>query len=259
MSVIGIENSTNIRIVELPKGDEVVAKDYSEVKRAREQIGKLNKALKGIIDEINKEEKPILLVEDSYTQLYKIAWLKLHGETVKEKTLEEMFQKKAPFAIISTRGEQNLYSFLNQEKIPEAIANKKIVGLFDFDDAYFSFKGLNEAKWGRINGSDRKGLYRKRADSDGLYALILPVPYFRRKLASKKFEENSCLEIELYFSNRILTTEHCTVDDKIPWKPYKFRGNKATFWNEVIRYDRKEFVSFRPLFDAIRKLLELGE
>jgi len=216
--------------------------------------------MRNLVKKVESSMKPVLITEDECTELYKIAWLTVNGVNFDENNFSQIFQQESPFEIISAKGHKNLYAFLNQEEIPIEIRNKKLVGLFDFDDAYNSFNGLSSAYWEEVVGEDRNGLFRKRNDAAaGFSALVLPVPYTRRRLASKAFGGQSRLEIELYFSNNVLGESHIEVDLKRPGQLPHFKGNKATFWKTAAHYEKRDFALFKKLFSKIYSLLNIEE
>ena len=257
VSVVGIENYTNVKVVELPSGKEILAKDYRELEETRKRLKVANDEVRRINSEIEKINKPVLVVEDQCKKIYKAAWLKLHDTAFTEADLDVRFDTEAPFEIISAGGHNNLRAFLDQAPISGDVYSKRIVGLFDFDEAYNSFLGLSKNLWGPVNGTDRKGLSRRRLKSANFSALVLPVPYARRGIASKGFGGQSRLEVELYFPNRVLGQAHVGIDPGRPGNIVKFLGNKAIFWREAIGYGKKDFSAFRALFKKVYELLDL--
>lgn len=256
LSVIGLERNSSIKLLELPSGNEILAKDFKEVETARKELRKQNRELQRIVKDIEQSGKPILLVEDEHSEIYKVAWLKLRKIDFDLNNMSQVFSNHSPFDIVSAKGHKNLYSFLNMDKFPTSIADKKVVGLFDFDEAFCSFNGLDSRTWSDIGGDDLTGLCRSHLVTSGYRALVLPVPYQRRGLARSAYGDKSRLSIELYFSNKCLGT-HCVIDDKAPGKLVKFAGNKATFWQVCIHYERDEFRQFKKLFSKINTLLGL--
>ena len=255
VSIVGLENNCSIKIIDLPSGDEVLAKDFKELEAVRRGLKALNSELSKIIENIKCARKPVLLVEDSYDQIYKVAWLKLHSVIFNENNIDDVFDKNASFDIIAANGFNNLYQFLNMHNTPSEIDNKKIIGLFDFDEAYNYFNGLNEDIWSKVKGTDSDGLYRRNTKYRLRSALVLPVPRHRINIASKEFGGNSHLCVELYFKNKILG-ENCARDGSFPGKIVKFAGNKAIFWKKCMKYDLDSFRPFRKLFDRIEILFK---
>ena len=208
-----------------------------------------------MVERIKNSSKPILLVEDRYTELYKVAWMKLHIVSFDEDTFQSVFDRESPFDIVSANGSQNLYFFLNMAHIPFEIEDRKVVGLFDFDDAFNSFQGLDSNEWGEIIGSDSDGWYRKRKSTRNYSAMVLPVPGFRSDLASRNYGGNSLLEIELYFKNETLGKDHYGVDTSRPGNLSRFLGKKKSFWKKTLSYKKEEFSEFAKLFSKVEELL----
>ena len=255
VSIVGLENNCSIKIIDLPSGDEILAKDFKELEAVRRGLKTLNNELSNIVKSIKCAHKPVLLVEDRYVQIYKVAWLKLHSVTFSINDIDDVFDKNASFDIIAANGFNNLYQFLNMHNTPSEIDNKKIIGLFDFDEAYNCFNGLDGDIWSDIKGTDSGGLYRENTKYRHRSALVLPVPRHRTNMASKEFGSNSHLCVELYFKNKILG-ENCARDGSFPGKIVKFAGNKAIFWKKCMKYDLDSFRPFKKLFDRIEILFK---
>ena len=157
-----------------------------------------------------KEENKILLcnrilfVEDKYTNIYKLAWLKIKGYNPTVDNLDEMFKKESLFEICSKGNKDNLKGFLSNPHMDEWVG-KYIVGLFDFDDAYECFKNMTKVKdeqlkWQSIKGCEKEGLYSSRVKYMNVSALVLPVPDYRKNIANQKHSVNR-LEVELLFKD----------------------------------------------------------
>lgn len=257
---------------ESPKILPVEKYQYSELKIANEnfynKIENQNKRIKEL-EENNKdlEFSKILFVEDRYTQIYKLAWLKLNNYETSIETLEEDFATKSSYAIFSKSNKDSLKGFLINPYMDEW-NNKKIVGLFDFDDAYDCFKDLQnrgkkdeQIKWSEKKGTLDTGLYSKRIKYDNISALMLPVPQYRNGIAS---EENSVnrLEVELLFKDEDIKEIY-----ESDYKVEKVIGNieipkiknKENFWKKAVILPKERFEGFIPLFKIINELLELNE
>lgn len=257
---------------ESPKILPVEKYQYSELKIANEnfynKIENQNKRIKEL-EENNKdlEFSKILFVEDRYTQIYKLAWLKLNNYETSIETLEEDFATKSSYAIFSKSNKDSLKGFLINPYMDEW-NNKKIVGLFDFDDAYDCFKDLQnkgkkdeQIKWSEKKGTLDTGLYSKRIKYDNISALMLPVPQYRNEIAS---EENSVnrLEVELLFKDEDIKKIY-----ESDYKVEKVIGNieipkiknKENFWKKAVILPKERFEGFIPLFKIINELLEINE
>lgn len=256
-SVAGLENNSQIRLIELPSGKDIFARNFSELKKARENLKTISDNTRRIIDEVRHTTKPVLIVEDEYVNIYKVGWLKAHGKPVSKRDVEAVFKAEAPFGIVSANGAANLQAFLDLPSIPSNIGDKKIVGLFDFDTAYIRFNGLNKNGWPKdIEGSDETGLFKKNQNS-GHIAMVLPVPKNRKNIASSTFAGKSLLTIELYFNDDILGEKNYKLDTSTPNGLKKFAGDKPTFWEECINYPEEAFANFTKLFNQIETFLDV--
>ena len=72
----------------------------------------------------------------------------------------------------------------------EELKNYKIIGVFDFDDGFDNFKGLNNGRWDDRLGSKTNCLSRKRKQHNCFYALLIPVPESRNGYADADFIHN---------------------------------------------------------------------
>lgn len=197
------------------------------------------------------QNKPILFVEDTYTQIYKVVYLKLKEIDFDEHNLEEVFDRNAEFCIYGKGNRNNLQGFLDNPCMNEW-TQKTIVGLFDFDDAYDNYLNL-KSKWEEISKDERNGLYKKRKDCN-VYALMLPIPVFREDIAGENQKVRQ-LEVELLITDDKIkecygdsdyATERITRDLVIP----KIK-NKGDFWKKSIVLDKVDFKYFQPLFATL--------
>ncbi|PKM62965.1 MAG: hypothetical protein CVU97_02735 [Firmicutes bacterium HGW-Firmicutes-21] len=207
-----------------------------------------------------KSYTKILFVEDTYTQIYKLAWLMLNREKPTIENMESEFDLYADFKIFGKGNKDNLYGYLNNPNMQEC-ENQRIIGLFDFDDAYRCFKDLkNNNGWGDIEGIESEGLYRMR-DGGNIFAMVLPVPEHRKTIA-KKNQTVKRLEVELLFSDEQIkkiypgdtyATEHIISDLVIP----KI-NNKKDFWKKALDLETNDFQAFKPLFDKVSVLFDIN-
>lgn len=258
LSVIGLEKCCTRKLLELPTGNEILAKDFSEVIQARKSLGKQNRELRRIVKEITNSAKPVLIVEDEHSEIYKIAWLKLNGIEFSQENLKTIFSQESQFDIVSAKGHHNIYALFNMDSFPEEIINKKLIGLFDFDEAYSSFLGLKQNGWGdKVLGDASSGLYKGNNSITDYHVMTLPIPHHRQALASEKYGDKSRLSVELLFTDKCLGS-NCRVDENRPGKVKCFSGKKATFWKECCMYDASEFKYFKKLFKRIYELFNIA-
>ncbi len=233
---------------------------YEKIQNQTQRI----EELEDIIESKNNDK--ILFVEDKYTQIYKLAWLKLNDFYSNKENVESDFESYSPFKIFSKSNKDSLKGYLANPSLDE-LEGKKVVGLFDFDDAYNCFKKLldnknEQSKWTKKQGTENTGLYSSREKYSNVYALMLPVPEHRKNIAN---EENSVnrLEIELLFTDEEIkkmyggneyTTEKIIDSISIP----KI-SNKKDFWRKASNLPKEKFNGFKPLFKIINDLLEIDE
>lgn len=261
------QDNTSPKIIHVDKDQyselKVANKNYYEkLKNQVERIKELESIIKSI------ESNKILFVEDKYTNIYKLAWLKLNDFYTNKENLEIDFDNNAPFKILSKGNKNNLKGFLTNPSMDE-LNGKNVVGLFDFDDAYIDFESLpkgssvdKQIRWSECMGTEEKGIYVRRERYSNIYALMLPVPSFRTDIASTENTANR-LEVELLFKdeeiekmygNNGYKTEKVTGSTIIPKIV-----NKADFWKKASNLPKEKFEAFIPLFTIINSLLAIDE
>lgn len=256
---------------ESPKIIPVDKYQYSELKVANKKFYEKIENQTGRIKELEEENKvlsanKIVFVEDKYVAIYKLAWLKLHNFNPTIHNLEEEFSKHAPFEVYSKGNKDNLKGFLANPFMDEW-DGKHIVGLFDFDDAYDCFKKLmkpteEQIRWEKVDGDEKTGLYSCRYKYKNVSALMLPVPDYRKDIASREQSTNR-LEVELLFRDEDIfemygkdefSKERVIGNVEIP----KIK-NKEIFWKKAVNLSSERFDGFKPLFNRINLLLGIEE
>lgn len=237
-----------------------IEKKEQIIKLLQDNIKELTNKLIEADDIVKKFQKICVYFEDEYTAIYKIAYLKLNDISCNEYNYEKLFEENAPYLFFGKAGRQDLQKFLDQSKVPEHDC-RKIIGIFDFDEAYSNFNGLNKTRWNDIEGDVGTGLFRKRKDNSSFFALILPVPEHRKACANQEIGNNSKLEIELLFNDDALRKLNSWGEQIIPrsnpvQKETVFKGNKAEFWKKLFSLEKDDFTSFKPLFDKINILVQ---
>ena len=114
----------------------------------------------------NKKYK--LLVEDTYSQIYKIAWLKLKGIDFEANNIDTIFEEQAAFEIIKGNDCGGIAGLLNA-KSSEIFKDMSIIGLFDYDkegsEKFYNLKEGFEQK--NVLGTLTSGFYKvKKTLSD---------------------------------------------------------------------------------------------
>jgi hypothetical protein len=232
--------------LEIPVQENYLYKEvYEMMIHENENYAKLYKELS------TSQNKSILFVEDTYTQIYKVAWLKLHDMDFDENNIDEQFEDNADFHIYGKGNKDNLQGFLNNPCMNEW-RNKIIIGLFDFDDAYGNYQKLKD-NWEVKSEDETNGLYKKRIDCN-VYALMLPIPDFRKNIAGKNQKVNQ-LEVELLFSDdnikKIFANSDYATETIIKGLEIPKIKNKKDFWRKLLSLNKSDFDTFQPLFAAI--------
>jgi hypothetical protein len=220
-------------------------------------IQKENQKLQALLIQNNK---PLLFVEDTYDDLYKIAWLKLAGKVHSKAKFAAVFEEESPFLIFKAEGATCLAGFLRM-KNADFLKNRKIVGLFDFDQTGVNqFKSLsNETYWNEpALGDKHSGLYKKRSDHPCFYTLLLPIPDRLKSLADLAWP--SFVEIENLLPHSFLLNNTFATEEKTTGNTtyLKINENKKTKISEkVFDLSADDFNDFKPLFEKINSLLEI--
>lgn len=123
-----------------PKLIKVNQYDYEEIRIANSGFyNKIKNQEKRIeeLENLNKLNGNLLLVEDKYDQIYKIAYLKINGvEEINEENFELLFENTASFSIHGSYASGGLYNVLNCDNISRD-ENNKVICLFDYDTEGF--------------------------------------------------------------------------------------------------------------------------
>lgn len=237
-----------------------------EINKRDEINNHLNKRIERILlgkseleSEIEEYNKPILYVEDTYDQIYKIAYLKLKDYNIDKDNFEVIFKENAPFTIRRGQGAGKLAGRLRTPN-NDGYENKKIVGLFDFDkEGRENIHNLKkETFWdNEYYGSIDQGFWRKRTDHNCFYALLIPIPQRLENFASLEWENFiSYVEIENLLPSSILVSKRCIDRKSSPAGEYlKIKDNKKSkIWQYLFELNKDDFKDLLPLFDTITKL-----
>ena len=245
-----------------PKIVKVSKEEYSELEIANkafyEKIENQKERIRRLEEKINQlKAKKILFVEDKYTQIYKVAWLKLHDCEFDKSNLEEAFEKNSPFRIYPKNGRNSLKGFLNNPFMEEN-DDRIILGLFDFDEAYQDFCDLKEL-WNDAEGNECDGIYKVNKKYNNIKAMLLPVPEYRKNIASKD-QSIKKLEVELLFKDEdiddVLGKEHAV--EKLCGTLVIPRINrKDIFWEKIVDLSKDKFHAFDVLYKRVHELLEI--
>lgn len=266
--IIDLSSGEGIEIT--PQENPLYEEVYQMMLNENEQYKKMYEALKA------SRKKYKLIVEDSYAQIYKIAWLKLKGIDFDKDNLDVIFDNNSDFEIIRGNDCNGIAGILNA-KSTELYKGMKIIGLFDYDqegsEKFYNLKeGFNKKD---ILGNLSTGFYKTKTtvpDDTKMFALLLPVPERLHSLISRSQNEKdkiwtgdgkfaNYVEIETllpvsylqsttgYESNNICGTDYFKAKDE----------NKKSLWKDLVLQDKEVFSDFIPLFKAIHSLFELSE
>lgn len=215
-------------------------------------------------------EKPVLLVEDKYFQIYKIAYLKtceLCSEEITGSNFDELFEKYANFSIHTWEGARWVAWFLRQK---DEFLNKNIViGLFDFDkegrenfyllsDEKFWKEDVGGKKGEKIYGSKELWLYKKRQDKANFYAMLLPIPERLDSVANVSWSNFiSYVEIENLLPENFLLDNNLVDEKNEPcWRVLKIKKDvKESLWKKLFEIEKEDFKDFKPIFETIEKII----
>lgn len=203
--------------------------------------------------EIGKRKYHVF-VEDSKKQIYKIAWLKLHDIPYTNDNLDKIFDENCPFFVFEKGGRNNLQKYLDMPEIPE-LKKQSVIGIFDFDESYNNFNGLNNDRWNICLGDKNNCLSRKRKQHNCFYALLIPVPLSRSSYADSAYT-NSYLILEHLLEDTVLTQIGCSDGFSTPSggaSIAKIKG-KATLWKKLHDLPKTDFKNFEPLFNKINEV-----
>ena len=248
-----------------PKIVKVNQYDYEELREANKSFyDKIKNQAERIfeLERISQTTGKLLLVEDKYDQIYKIAYLKIKGiEDLTEENFEEKFSENASFSIhgnYSSGGLYNVLSCSNYSRDQEC----SIICLFDFDtEGFAKFEKTRELKldsvkvYGTKEGSIRTGLFVKH-NHINKYALVLPIPERLEKYVSAKTSSDCFIEVETLISEEYLKTNTKAEkrSDALPF--YKMRDKyKSDFWKDLLAVDKSYFADFEPLFTQVESLM----
>lgn len=282
VSVYGVKYSSGISVIkkyadEKRKAGSILEEILNDlgVPKEKKLIARLKQLLDVGGDDVYKKvenlknelSKTILLVEDEYDQIYKIAWLKLNRYKCEKEVDLEIFDEKSNFKIHRGNGRNDLQMKL-LKKYSDEVNGKKAIGLFDFDDGLANFVGLKnasddqKAKWpDKIEGDEKKEcLWKTRIDNSDIHAMMLPVPASRKEYASLRWIKTSHLSVEHLIDDRDWKKIGIEIERKkdgdrdIEYS--EFKGKKKNNWKKLFALKQKEFENFKPLFDKINKLIE---
>lgn len=247
-----------------PKIVKVNQYDYEELKKANKTFyDKLKNQEKRIaeLEQVSHFTGNMLLVEDKYDQIYKIAYLKTKGiDNITEANFEQKFTEHSFFSIHGGYSTGGLYNVLSCPNTSHD-ENNKTICLFDFDTEGYekfrktlNFKPNSQKVYSSKQGSIRTGLFSKHEQVDR-YALMIPIPERLEKYVSEKSSSDCFIEIESLLSENYLKKNDKAEKRSLALPFYKMKDNhKNDFWKDLFDTDKEYFEDFKPLFTQIETI-----
>lgn len=233
----------------------------SDLEKVFHETEQLKLGLEKKLSALDKSEN-ILFVEDSYFQIYKIAWLKTHAVQCDINDFEDLFSEKTNFKIDGCQGTGGVAGLLRSKSLL-LLEKRQVIGLFDFDkEGQENFHNLKKDKvWGDVQGAKNDCHYKKRSDHESFHALLLPVPARLDKFADLAHENfASYIEVENLLPQKFLTDKEYVDEKMIVGETYfKFKSSKKdNAWKSLFELDSDSFNDFIPLFSRIDELFGLN-
>lgn len=182
-------------------------------------------------------------------KILETAWLKLYPE------------ETCPFAIQNAFDRIFLRNLFSRNELRDNFPEKRMFALFDFDEAYDDWKGLDSKTWHAEVTDPHRGLV-KRLQHQNHYALLLPVPNVDAVKGQVLDESGNpwsrgadChLSIELlFFKEECVGSWFKRKTASAGAKIIEFSGDKVKFANDVVpTLDRTHFEVFKPIFEFIK-------
>lgn len=203
-------------------------------------ISKLEESNSQLTLLLKRTTKPVLYVEGKTDKtILEIAWDKLFPSTT------------IPVEIIDSGGHPSIKSLFNSGALP---AQKLIIGLMDFDEAFGSYDNVWQKQHTIFDNSIENGLTKKHKDYPR-YLSLLPVPNNRKTIASTDLKSSSKLSIEFLFSDEIIKnfiSERTSVGGG---KYFDFTGDKVKFAESVKTFSNEYFQNIEQVFKQITAII----
>lgn len=234
------------QLLEMPTGTAIDVDQFSEVGAAVEALAQTVAFRNEVKAEIARAiDNPILIVEGRSDAI----WI--------DGLWRISMNSPPPFKIMNAKGRRALRYLLEDEQfVSEVGAHQRVLGLFDFDEAYDDWNGC-KTTYPNLEGNDASGLLRRHV-AKSIYAGLLPVPETRTRQAGNRFGAKSIHTIELYLPDEKLScgqnleTIACPGDVQVA----KFRGDKVAFAERaVLQPDVSPY--FDTLLTMIRQVLQV--
>lgn len=217
------------------------------------------------------DNKPIVLVEDVYDQIYKIAYLKLKWIECEENNLDNFFEKNSDFEIYSWCSAWWVAWLLRTKT--KKMYKQTIIWLFDFDKEWReNFYNLSkdefwkEDVWWKqgekVYWTEKDGIYKKRIDENSFFAMLLPIPDRLKEFANNEWSNFvSYVEIENLLPEDFLKNNNFINNELAPCGTIlKIKDNvKKDLWKKLFDLQKEDFKDFKPLFKKIYELFWLKD
>jgi hypothetical protein len=223
------------------------------------------------IDNFRKTNKPLVITEGKTDKkILETAWEKLYLNV--EMPFEILDAGTHPNAKNRDGGAKELNEQLRY--ICNFPPHHKIIGMFDNDGAgNDQFNGLQTGNDGwkiltpKISNLEETLVYKKHPKNE-VYAILLPIPSHREIYKKPNTQLSDYLCIEHYFDDSILSTNSLQGPTQVTGTSIfqigdedkkKAKKDKTKFATETIQtLSPENFSSFKILFDALERLLELS-
>ncbi len=223
------------------------------------------------IDNFRKTNKPLVITEGKTDKkILETAWEKLYLNV--EMPFEILDAGTHPNAKNRDGGAKELNEQLRY--ICNFPPHHKIIGMFDNDGAgNDQFNGLQTGNDGwkiltpKISNLEETLVYKKHPKNE-VYAILLPIPSHREIYKKPNTQLSDYLCIEHYFNDSVLNTNSLQGPTQVTGTSIfqigdenkkKAKKDKTKFATETIQtLSPENFSSFKILFDALERLLELS-
>ena len=247
-TLIPIENK-NIKFFDVKVG---VANCYDLPKRIAIQKLSNNlikyreeESLLSIINTIQIENKPVFFTEGSTDPIILTeAWQQLYNDEI-------------PFIPFYAFSCSYINQLITDERIHNEMDGRPIFAMFDFDEAYNQWNGLN----GEILNTDAATGMIKRWENGESYAFMLPIPdnavihkqVYKDVKKGETFESKSNCAIEHCFYGYKQSESFYRDKAVAGGSQVEFVGDKTDFAKNVVpSLPKQAFETFRPLFEFIK-------
>ncbi len=173
------------------------------------------------------------------------AWIKIRNKEERE------------FDILLLYGADFISPNFLDEKIFKKNPNKLFICMLDSDTKGYEILNKFEKKkekWEIFSNKCEEGLCYKHKEMGG-YISLLPVPEFRKSLASNEMKKNSKLTIEDLFPDELLK-KYGIKEARDANNSGKLQDAKKKFAEESKNFDKASFESFEPIFALIDKIVK---